>query len=158
MSNSKKLQIAADLVAEECISLRVRMLNRVITAIYDDTFRPTGLTVNQFNMLVAMIKMRKPTAKTVARILKMETSTVSRNLERMMKKGWLTIKKQNGRTQELSVTEKGAELIQKALPAWRKAQGRARALLGKKEFSTFTRITENLWNVDRKGSSRKDEP
>jgi DNA-binding MarR family transcriptional regulator len=152
MPNLKKLQIAADLIADECISVRVRMLSRVITAIYDDAFRSTGLTANQFNMLVVMIKMKKPTAKSVARMLKMETSTVSRNLERMMKRGWLTIQAQDGRRQELGVTKKGIQLVEKALPAWRKAQARAQAVLGKKEFSTLTQITEVLWNVNRKGS------
>jgi DNA-binding MarR family transcriptional regulator len=152
MRDSKKLKITADLVAEECISIRVRMLSRVITAIYDETFRSTGLTANQFNMLVVMLKMQKPTAKSIARILKMETSTVSRNLERMIKRGWLTIDRHEGRKRELAVTKKGAELIEKALPAWRKAQTRAQTLLGKKEFAALSQLTEVLWKVDRKGS------
>lgn len=152
MRDSKKLKITADLVAEECISIRVRMLSRVITAIYDETFRSTGLTANQFNMLVVILKMQKPTAKSIARILKMETSTVSRNLERMMKRGWLTIDRHEGRKQELAVTKKGADLIEKALPAWRKAQAKAQVLLGKKESAALSQLTEVLWKVDRKGS------
>src|SRR5262245_50956454 len=152
MSNSKKLKTTVDLVAGECISIRVRMLSRVITAIYDETFRSTGLTANQFNMLVVLMKMQKPSAKSVARSLKMETSTVSRNLERMMKRGWITIQGQVGRKQQLAVTKKGTELIENALPAWREAQRRAQALLGKKEFKTLSQITETLWKLDQKNS------
>jgi DNA-binding MarR family transcriptional regulator len=152
---SKKLQTTADIIANECLSVRVRMLSRVVTAIYDETFRSTGLTANQFNMLVVMIKMQKPTAQSVVRILKMETSTVSRNLERMMKRGWITIRGQEGRKQELALTKKGEDLIKKALPAWRKAQARAQAVLGKKEFLALTKITEGLWTKNPKSSYQK---
>jgi hypothetical protein len=74
----------------------------------------------------------------------------------MMKRGWITIQGQEGRKQELGVTERGAEVFEKALPAWRKAQAKAQALLGKKEFSKLTQITEILWKTDRKGSYRKE--
>src|SRR5262245_34602694 len=152
VANSKKLKMSADLVADECISVRVRMLSRVITAIYDDSLRSIGLTANQFNMLVVLMKMQKPTAMSIARILKMETSTVSRNLERMMKRGWLTVQEQKGRRLELAVTKKGTDLIENALPAWREAQRRAQGLLGKKEFKALSQITETLWKLDRKNS------
>ena len=32
-----------DTIARECIAVRVRMLNRIITGIYDDALRPLGL-------------------------------------------------------------------------------------------------------------------
>jgi len=156
MPGSKTVKKTADQIADECLSVRVRMLSRMVTAIYDDTFRSTGLTANQFNMLVVMIKMQKPTATSVARLLKMETSTVSRNLERMMKKGWIAIQRQEGRKQQLTVTPKAVKVIEMALPAWRKAQAKTQALLGKKEFSTLAEITEILWKLDRKGSYLKD--
>ena len=41
-------------VARECIAVRVRLINRVITALYDEALRPHGLRVSQANILVAV--------------------------------------------------------------------------------------------------------
>ena len=43
-------QPAADLIAGECLAVRVRLLNRTITGIYDEALRPLGMTVGQLNM------------------------------------------------------------------------------------------------------------
>ncbi len=43
-----------DRVASDCIAARVRLINRVVTAIYDDALRPHGLRVSQGNILVAV--------------------------------------------------------------------------------------------------------
>ena len=145
MPNSQKFQNIAETIASECLAVRVRILNRVITAIYDDLLRPLGLTVNQFNMLAAITKMQKPTAKSVARILKMETSTVSRNLERMRNQGWITIRAQNGRTQELGITQEGARIMENAFPVWRKAQSRAQVILRKEGCSMLDEIVAGIW-------------
>jgi DNA-binding MarR family transcriptional regulator len=145
MPISQKLQNIADTIATECLAVRVRILNRVITTIYDDLLRPFGLTVNQLNMLAAITKIQKPTAKSVARILKMETSTVSRNLERLRNQRWITIRGQDGRTQELGITKEGSRRMEKALPAWRKAQARAQAIFGTEGCSMLDEIVEIIW-------------
>jgi DNA-binding MarR family transcriptional regulator len=51
----------------------------------------------------------------------MDPSTVSRNLERMPKEGWLKrMSGQDARFQELLVTEKGRLLLKRAFPAGKK--------------------------------------
>jgi hypothetical protein len=52
------MQTMIDKIASECVAVRLRMLNRVITNIYDDAFRPLDLKVSQFSILVATAKMR----------------------------------------------------------------------------------------------------
>ena len=51
------MQAMIDEIAGECIAVRMRMLNRVITNIYDDALRPLDLKVSQMNILVAAAKM-----------------------------------------------------------------------------------------------------
>ena len=82
---------AAETIAGECLAVRVRMLNRTITAIYDDALRPLGLTTGQLNILVVVTNRGPLSPGDVARRLKMEKSTVSRNVERMCANGWLTV-------------------------------------------------------------------
>ena len=56
-------ELIARNIAQNCIAVRVRKLNRMITAIYDEGFRPLGLTVAQFNLLVAIASSSNITPK-----------------------------------------------------------------------------------------------
>src|SRR4051812_50219371 len=46
-----------DTVARTCIAVRLRLLNRVVTNLYDDALRPLGLKVSQMNVLVLTAKL-----------------------------------------------------------------------------------------------------
>jgi hypothetical protein len=54
---AEHMQAMIDKIASECVAVRLRMLNRVITNIYDDALRPLELKVSQMNILVAAAKM-----------------------------------------------------------------------------------------------------
>ena len=41
------MQAMIDKVASDCVAVRLRMLNRVITNIYVSTFRPSAATSNE---------------------------------------------------------------------------------------------------------------
>jgi hypothetical protein len=41
-------------MARECIAVRVRLINRVITALYDEALRPFVLRISQANILSAI--------------------------------------------------------------------------------------------------------
>jgi hypothetical protein len=48
---------AIDAIARDCIAVRLRLLNRVVTNLYDDALRPLGMKVSQFNILVVTAKL-----------------------------------------------------------------------------------------------------
>ena len=138
---------AADRIAGECLAVRVRLLNRTITAIYDDALRPLGLTAGQLNMLVFLARRSPTSPGEVARRLKMEKSTVSRNLERMRKNGWLAVTSaESGRRQHLTLTRQGCRLLEKSVPAWDEAQTRARAVLGRRGAESIHRAGNVVWS------------
>jgi len=129
MTRSDEALIAT--VAEECIANKVRLLNRAVTAIYDEALRPHGLKVSQMSVLVTVAKIGRATPAAVGRTLHMEKSTVSRNVDRMRARGWLeVVPADDGRTTELLVTIRGRRLLRDVHPAWSRAQERAGALLG----------------------------
>ena len=67
----------------------------------------------------------------VERELCMEKSTLSRNVERMVRQGWLDVwSGEDDRSQGLGVTAKGKRLIERAYPMWAKAQRKAKTVLG----------------------------
>ena len=126
-----ELRKSIDTIAGECIAVRLRMLNRVVTNIYDDALRPLGVKVSQMNILVAAAKMGTARPAEVCERLHLDVSTLSRNVERMKARGWLeVIPDQDGRAQPFRLTSRGSELLEKATPPWKMAQRQAKALLG----------------------------
>ena len=84
-----KLAASIDTIARTCIAGRMRLINRVVTNIYDDAFRPFGLKISQGNILIMAGKMGVVTPVQVCEHLQLDISTLSRNVELMRKKGWL---------------------------------------------------------------------
>ncbi len=126
-----KTKTLIDTIAGECIAVRMRMLNRVVTNIYDDALRPLGVKVSQMNILVAAGRMGTARPAEVCERLHLDVSTLSRNVERMRARGWLEIvPDDDGRAQPFRLTNEGRKLLEKAAPAWRKAQKQAKSLLG----------------------------
>ncbi len=126
-----KTKTLIDTIAGECIAVRMRMLNRVVTNIYDDALRPLGVKVSQMNILVAAGKMGTARPAEVCERLHLDVSTLSRNVERMKSRGWLeVIPDDDGRAQPFRLTNDGRKLLEKAAPAWKKAQKQAKSLLG----------------------------
>lgn len=122
-----------DQIASECIAERLRKLNRVVTNIYDDALRPLQLKVSQMNILVATAKMGTARPSEVCRHLRLDVSTLSRNVERMKAQGWLeTVPDDDGRSQPFRLTAPGRQLLEKAIPAWSEAQQRVRQVLGER--------------------------
>src|SRR6185437_11268720 len=125
------MQAWIDKVASECVAVRLRMLNRIITNIYDDALRPLDLNVSQMNILVAAAKMGTARPAEVCEHLHLDVSTLSRNVERMKARGWLeVVPDEDGRSQPFRLTPQGRRLLDKAVPAWSAAQEKVKALLG----------------------------
>ena len=145
-NKAQSKQPVADLIAEECLAVRVRLLNRTITGIYDDALRPLGMTVGQLNILVAVCKLGPISPKDLARRLNMEKSTLSRNADRMHNHGWILVSLgEFGRKQILEVTPKGRKLLEKATPCWKEAQESAKAVLGQQGAKSIHRVANTVW-------------
>jgi DNA-binding MarR family transcriptional regulator len=120
-----------DTIAQECLAVRLRMLNRVITNIYDDAFRPLGVKTSQLNILVATKRSGLARPAEICHILQLDTSTLSRNVERMKARGWLeVVPDEDARAQPFRLTAKGKKLLERSKPAWEQAQRKATELLG----------------------------
>jgi DNA-binding MarR family transcriptional regulator len=118
-------------VERECLGFRVRMLNRIVTGIYDNALADAGLTTGQFTVLVAIANRGRSRPAELAGLLQMDESTLSRNVERMCSKGWLRLERDADRRSHLiQITEKGEAMIRKGLPAWREAQDAVAGQLG----------------------------
>lgn len=126
-----RLATTVETIATSCIAGRLRLLNRVVTSLYDDALRPHGLKLSQGSVLAVTAKLGVARPAQVCNHLEMDTSTLSRTVERMVENGWLEIlPDEDGRSHPFRLTEQGRRLMEKAIPAWEEAQTEAKKLLG----------------------------
>jgi len=122
----------------------------VISNLYDTAIRHLGITVGQMNLLVQINELAN--ANGVARPselgprLQMETSTLSRTLDRLRAKGFIDILRddEDGRAQQLHLTDKAYDLLQKGIAPWEKAQQKATQLLGSGGVALIHRIDQAI--------------
>jgi DNA-binding MarR family transcriptional regulator len=141
----KPTSSSIDTIARTCIAVRLRLLNRVVTNFYDDALRPLGVKVSQLNILIVTAKLGLARPARVCEILQLDTSTLSRNVERMRAHGWLeVVPDEDARAQPFRLTPRGKRLIEKAVPAWEQAQRQARELLGHEGIALLDKATRKL--------------
>src|SRR5262245_15411499 len=100
---------------------------------------------SQLNILVVTAKFGLGQPNQVCNILQLDTSTLSRNVERMRAKGWLeVVPGEDARTQSFRPTVQGKRLLEQAVPAWEEAQGKAAELLGEDGVALLTRTVSKL--------------
>jgi DNA-binding MarR family transcriptional regulator len=152
MNKQKSLAEELDKMAAECLAVRVRMMNRAISALYDECLRPFGLRVNQGNILVAIVRREPVKPAEICRFLRIEKSTFSRDVDVLRRNGWLeSDPPEGGRTQTLRVTKTGHELLRKTLPVWAEAQKRAKQLLGESGVEAVHQIADRIgFNAESK--------
>lgn len=143
--DSPKSSTVIDNIAQNCIAVRLRLVNRVITNLYDDALRPLGIKVSQFNILVVAGKLDLARPAQVCEILQLDTSTLSRNVERMRAKGWLeVVPAEDARMQPFRLTAQGRRVLERAAPAWEQAQRKASELLGKEGVALLDKAAKRL--------------
>ncbi|NOT84593.1 MAG: winged helix-turn-helix transcriptional regulator [Methylococcaceae bacterium] len=145
---TKHFDSQIDQIANECIAVRLRMLNRVVTNIYDNALRSLDLKVSQMNILVATAKMGIVRPADMCDILNLDVSTLSRNVERMKQRGWLqVVPESDGRAQPFQLTFEGRKLLEDAIPAWQGAQEQVMQLLGEDSVTHFNQAIKRINQV-----------
>jgi DNA-binding MarR family transcriptional regulator len=128
-------------VERECLGFRVRKLNRIVSAIYDGALASAGVKTSQFTVLIAIANRESVRPAELTRLLQLDESTLSRNVDRMCAKGWLRLAPDADRRSHLIViTDKGQILIGKCLPAWQEAQEKVSKWLGAESIAALRSV------------------
>ena len=74
-------------ITTECPGLRLRQASRVVSKIYDDALRPSGLQVSQLPILVALALFGESGAgmNALAEAVVMDRTTLTRNVQPVKK-------------------------------------------------------------------------
>jgi DNA-binding MarR family transcriptional regulator len=112
-------------VAASCLCTKIRKAARAITSHYDDALKPCGLRSTQFTLLVAASVGAESSISELAEQLGMDRTTLSRNIKPWERDGYITLGTDHpGRTVVVTLTPKGARVLERALPMWHDAQRR----------------------------------
>jgi DNA-binding MarR family transcriptional regulator len=129
----KNAQQLARTIAAECACLRLRGAARTMTRYYDAELREAGLRLSQLTLLVgvAMFPEGEAAMKPLSEALVMDRTTLTRNLQPLIKQGWLSTgaSKGDARSRVVDLTPTGEKALEAAFPLWKRAQAAA-----KKEF------------------------
>jgi DNA-binding MarR family transcriptional regulator len=131
MKPSAAHQKMVNSIATDCLSVRLRLINRVVGTIYDEALRPHAIKASQLNILVAVSAFGRVTSRQLCRVLHMDTSTFSRALARLKKSRWLQVEPSgDGKILKIEITKAGFKKIEQAYPDWQRAQAKAVETLG----------------------------
>jgi DNA-binding MarR family transcriptional regulator len=119
-----------------CACANLRRAGRVVTNYYDAMLRPSGLHVSQFTLLQALNIAPEITQKQLAKLLEIDSTTLTRTLAPLREKGWLqSVAGADRRELRLSLTAAGKREYKRALPYWQSAQKGLEQALGKEAWN-----------------------
>ncbi len=109
-------------VAAECVGVSLRKTTRVVTQLFDEALRPSGLRATQFTVLIAVALADPPTMTRIARALAMDPTTLTRNLGPLERTGLVkSVGGKDRRTRFVTLTPQGRNRLAAAWPLWEQA-------------------------------------
>lgn len=107
----------------QCTCFNLRRAARVVTQLFDEALRPSGLRSTQFSILAVVNTVGSSTINELARALVMDRTTLARNLKPLDKQGLVeVVSGKDLRTRQVTLTAKGRKVLARALPLWEQAQ------------------------------------
>lgn len=126
-----------------CTSANLRMAARAVTQFYDDALRGAGLKSTQFSLLAAAATTGSLPMTRLAAEMAMDRTTLTRNLQPLVKAGLLTVGAgDDRRVRRVAVTEAGEAMLSRAMPLWREAQTHMIDKLGDERWGEFLRLLQ----------------
>lgn len=140
-----------------CASFNMRKATRMVTLAFDERLKTIGLRSTQLAILI-MVASRGPITMTkLGHEMALTPSTLSRNLKLLSQKNYVNVTKATGRSKAVALTDKGLEIVKKAIPVWQQAQQVFTKHVGEENWtSLLSRLDEMTIVMQKKGPNRKD--
>ena len=106
-----------------CTNLQLRQLMRRVSQHYDAEMGRIGLKTTQYSLLSYIVKLGPVRPSDLAAAMKMEPSTLTRNLKPLVIAGWVEqVAGTDGRSRSIRITETGRDKRTEAQRRWKAAQ------------------------------------
>lgn len=123
--------VASETKLQGCTNLKLRQLTRRISQLYDSELAQVGLKASQYSLLSHVLKLGPVRPGDLARAMKMDASTLTRNLKPLLAGGWVELGEgADGRSRLITISDAGRAKRQQAQRHWKAAQAGLNQLLG----------------------------
>ena len=122
-----------------CPLMRLLVISRKLAKLFNKHFNKLNVTQSQVSILLMIAKMGEISQNAIGKYLELERSTVSRDLERLIDKGYIN-KTANGVSPTVSLTKEGIKLSDIVAHEWEKWYDDSCELLGKKGMKAVAEI------------------
>ncbi len=130
---------------KNCVCADLRAATRAVTQFFDGEVRQHGIRPTQTPILGALQAKDGWGMADLSDWLGMERTTLLRNLRPLQRDGLVRAKGGGrGGHVQLEITEKGRTALARLFPAWRSAQDKVVAILGKERWSAIISDLENV--------------
>jgi DNA-binding MarR family transcriptional regulator len=130
-----------------CACANLRRTARAVTRMYNQELRTTGLELTQFTLLMASNLTGETTQGDLGKLLALDTTSLTRMLRLLTKRGWIGVKAGDDRRQRLlRLTPSGRRKLLQCQPHWERAQEKLQKGLGE---PTWRQMGELLTKVTR---------
>jgi DNA-binding MarR family transcriptional regulator len=125
-----------------------RRASRMLTQLYEEELRPTGLRVTQFTILQTLSLAGEVTQGKLGQILAMDSTTLTRTLFTMGRHGWIAkTRGEDRREWRMRLSKAGETQFKDALPHWERAQTKSRRQLGDELSRDLMKLTQKITNA-----------
>jgi len=126
LRGAKSLDVSKRLKeGQTCACFNVRKTARVITQLYDEVLRPTGMRITQFALLMAARGLGPVTVTRLAKLGAMDRTTLTRNLRPLEKRELIRIEPgEDRRERQVTLTPRGQQALATTFPLWQEAQAK----------------------------------
>lgn len=126
-----------------CVGSRIRMMSRIADNHYRKHLKGTGVTEFQLNLLLVLYTTGEIEQSEIGKMLCLDRSSVSRNLDKLIKQGWVL--KRGTPTRPLVVlSPEGEKKVQELLPKWEKAMDELHELLGEEGMALIGQLEKRI--------------
>jgi DNA-binding MarR family transcriptional regulator len=113
----------AELKGLGCTSLKLRQLTRCVSQHYDQEMANVGLKTTQYSLLSHVLKLGPVRPSDLASDMKVDASTLTRNLKPLIDVGWLALAAgTDARSRLVTITDAGRVKREEARHRWKAAQ------------------------------------
>jgi DNA-binding MarR family transcriptional regulator len=130
-----------------CTNLKLRQFMRRVTQHYDTEMSKVGLKTTQYSLLSHVEKLGPVRPLDLAASIKMEPSTLTRNLKPLVDSGWVTVLAGvDARSRLVEITDAGRAKRSQAKRHWRKAQDGMNEVLGMGNVAALHALIDQSMN------------
>lgn len=136
-----------------CSNLRLRQLMRRLDQHYDAEMAKVGLRTTQYSLLSHVVKLEPVRPGDLARAMKMQASTLTRNLQPLVAAGWVELGAgADARSRSITSTPAGRDKRAQAQRRWKTAQLGVNDVLGAPRVAALHALIDEC--MDLLGPSR----